>query len=330
MNDIIRTKVGLRPYRSSGFVVRGERLGDKVLVHNYGHGGAGITLSWGSSTLALREIPDLADRRAAVLGSGVMGLTTATLLQQRGWKVTIYAKDLPPNTTSNVAGGLWAPTSVFGRDDATPAFTSQLAEAMKISHRTFATQVGLGYGVGWQENYYLSNRAVSAEDFYYLNDYPQYFPGTTILAPGQHPFPAIYAMAHMSMLIEPPVFLPRLMNDFQAAGGQMVVREFKERDELATLSEPVIVNCTGLGSKVLFGDAELVPVRGQLVFVAPDERVDYCLHGNGRGPLYMFPRQDGILMGGTYEKGATHLTPDDDTTARIVTEHARIFAAMRI
>ena len=49
---IIRTLAGLRPYRRSGFVVRAEQLGAKRLVHNYGHGGAGITLSWGSSKLA--------------------------------------------------------------------------------------------------------------------------------------------------------------------------------------------------------------------------------------------------------------------------------------
>jgi glycine/D-amino acid oxidase-like deaminating enzyme len=42
---IIRTVAGLRPYRRSGFVVRAEPLGAKRLVHNYGHGGAGITLS---------------------------------------------------------------------------------------------------------------------------------------------------------------------------------------------------------------------------------------------------------------------------------------------
>ena len=45
---VIRTVAGLRPYRRSGFVVRAEPLGEKRLVHNYGHGGGGITLSWGS------------------------------------------------------------------------------------------------------------------------------------------------------------------------------------------------------------------------------------------------------------------------------------------
>src|SRR6476661_5536120 len=50
---VIRTVAGLRPYRRSGFVVRRQALGDKALVHNYGHGGGGITLSWGSSKLAV-------------------------------------------------------------------------------------------------------------------------------------------------------------------------------------------------------------------------------------------------------------------------------------
>src|SRR5690349_16976874 len=48
---LIRTVVGLRPYRSEGFVVKTDRLGEKLLVHNYGHGGAGVTLSWGTASL---------------------------------------------------------------------------------------------------------------------------------------------------------------------------------------------------------------------------------------------------------------------------------------
>lgn len=49
---LIRTVVGLRPYRSEGFVVRAERVGEKIVIHNYGHGGAGITLSWGCAAMA--------------------------------------------------------------------------------------------------------------------------------------------------------------------------------------------------------------------------------------------------------------------------------------
>src|SRR5271165_3427973 len=45
----IRTVVGLRPFRPSGFVVSTQKFDNKVVVHNYGHGGGGVTLSWGTS-----------------------------------------------------------------------------------------------------------------------------------------------------------------------------------------------------------------------------------------------------------------------------------------
>src|SRR5580700_4440605 len=81
---VIRTIAGLRPYRPSGFVVRGEKLGDKVVIHNYGHGGAGITLSWGSAHLAVNEGLKTGLRDCAVIGCGVVGLATARMLQERG------------------------------------------------------------------------------------------------------------------------------------------------------------------------------------------------------------------------------------------------------
>ena len=63
---LIRSVVGLRPYRPGGFLVEAERLGNKLLVHNYGHGGAGITLSWGSASLAL-DLEEKRDRTAVQL-----------------------------------------------------------------------------------------------------------------------------------------------------------------------------------------------------------------------------------------------------------------------
>jgi D-amino-acid oxidase len=45
---ILAERVGLRPYRRSGVCLKVERLGDgRRLIHNYGHGGSGFTLSWG-------------------------------------------------------------------------------------------------------------------------------------------------------------------------------------------------------------------------------------------------------------------------------------------
>jgi len=92
----IRTVVGLRPFRESGFCVRSERLGEKLVVHNYGHGGSGVTMSWGTADLAAQLAFAAPARNSAVLGAGAVGLATARLLQLRGASVTIYAAALPP------------------------------------------------------------------------------------------------------------------------------------------------------------------------------------------------------------------------------------------
>ena len=154
---IIRSIAGLRPFRPSGFVVNAERMNDKVIIHNYGHGGGGITLSWGTSHLAMELANETAFKRCAILGCGAAGLSAARLMQTAGWDVTIYAKDLPPNTTSNVAGGQWSPTSVFEEQVATPKFLQQFERAMRHAYRYYQDLVGSEYGVRWISNYNLAN-----------------------------------------------------------------------------------------------------------------------------------------------------------------------------
>lgn len=321
MDNVIRVVVGHRPYRPSGFVVGTEVFDDKRVVHNYGHGGAGITLSWGSSALAVREVAGLRPGAAAVLGSGVMGLTTARLLQDAGWSVTIYTRDPFRHTVSSVAGGEWGPYSVHDPKVSSDAFKARLGYAAGIAHHAF-TSLGPGYGVRWMELYRLSERpfgAAADEDFADL------YPYTVDLGPGQHPFPVPYVRASLTMLVEPGVFLRELTADFQRAGGRMVIRDFADRDQVLALPEPVIFNCTGLGAAVLFGDAELTPARGQLVFLPPDPDVDYLTIGGGTDSLYMFSRSDVLLLGGTYGLGDHSTAPDPAQTERIVREHQRLF-----
>ena len=113
--SILRTVAGIRPCRHGGLRIEAERLGadagGKLLVHNYGHGGAGWSLSWGTGLMATEMALESGQRRAAVLGAGVIGLTTALQLQRRGVDVTIYAAALPPETTSNMALAGFTPTS---------------------------------------------------------------------------------------------------------------------------------------------------------------------------------------------------------------------------
>ena len=119
---VIRTTVGLRPHRDSGFVLKPDKLDDKLLVHNYGHGGAGMSLAWGTGLMAAEFATEHQARQAAVIGCGSVGLTCARQLQRRGFDVTIYALAVPPNVTSNMSLAGFTPTSgLVETDRRTPA-----------------------------------------------------------------------------------------------------------------------------------------------------------------------------------------------------------------
>jgi glycine/D-amino acid oxidase-like deaminating enzyme len=318
---VIRSVVGLRPFRPSGFVVRAESFGDRTVVHNYGHGGGGISLSWGSSMLAVELAASTGQSRYAVLGSGVMGLTTARLLQDRGFEATIYTKALPPDTTSNIAGGQWSPSSVSDEEYTLPEYRAQFERAARYANRYYQNLAGPIYGVRWIENYILRDEPFAAQQSP-IDDL--FFAGEQVPA-GEHPFPARFVRRFTTMLVEPSVFLAAVTRDFLLRGGTIHVREFYDRSELLTLDERVIVNCTGLGSHKLFDDTELVPVKGQLVVLLPQPEVDYIAIKSG---AYMFPRSDGIVLGGTRDRGDWSLTVDPAVTERILEDHSALFGAI--
>ena len=317
---IIRTVAGLRPYRSSGFVVRAEALGDKKLVHNYGHGGAGITLSWGSSKLATNLGLPGHSGPVAVIGAGIMGLTNARLVQEAGFPVTIYTAALPPETTSNIAGGQWNPFGHFRDSAVTPAWRQQFRAAADYSWRRFQIMVGEDYGVRWLPTY---NESSGEGGERVISTFPA---ARRVLSPADHPFPIDNLTRYDTLYVETGRFLARLLEDVRLAGGRIVVRRFATGADLAALPERLLFNCTGLGSRDLFGDEELIPVRGQLAILLPQPEVRYAFTGEAG---YMFPRPDGIILGGTFERGEWSTVPDPADIARIVESHRQLFAAFR-
>jgi D-amino-acid oxidase len=327
LERVTRTTVGLRPYRRSGFVVRAEAADRHTIIHNYGHGGGGMSLAWGTALQVLALALATPKRRAAVIGCGVIGLSTARVLQDAGFGVTIYARDLPPLTTSNLSGAQWTPTSVFDPDAVDARFTAQFLEASELAQRRYQTYLGDDYGVRWIENYDTYEEA--GRGFFHGGLHPgikHLYPDVQDFGPGEHPFDARYATRFLTMFIEPNRYLRALLRDVQLRGATIVVREFAGIAQVRALDEDLIVNCSGLGAGALFGDAVLEPVRGQLSVLEPQPAVDYITLSRAG---YVFPRSDGIVLGGTFEHGNWNTAPDPETERRIVNGHQRFFAAMR-
>jgi len=311
---VIGAVAGLRPYRRGGVRLELDALPDgRPLVHDYGHGGAGITLAWGCAEV-VRDLlrPVLAPpAEVAVLGAGIAGMTAAWVLGEAGYRPTLYAASFSPATTSDIAGGQWAPSLVD--------LDSSLERRWlfdRILRGSFARYLAHGarYGVVHRDNYATPGHGGG------LARIP-----AGLLPPPERlerlPFlgPARPGLRFRTLLIEPPIYLPRLLSDLEGAGVRRVRRRFERLDELALLPERAVVNSLGLGARDLFGDPALLPVRGQLVHLAP-QALPYLLSHEG----YLFPRRDALVLGGTVEWNVGENAVEAGAAARIL-ERPRAF-----
>ena len=162
----------------------------KTLIHNYGHGGAGMSLSWGTGQMAA----ELALAAAAIAaprysGCGVVGLTTARQLQRRGFDVTIYAAAVPPDTTSNMSLAGFTPTSgLVSFAQRTPAWDEQFRQRGRdrLSAAAAAGRPEIRHLVDLQ---LLADRGPGVGARHQRCCRTRSRTGSVLLQPGEHPFP---------------------------------------------------------------------------------------------------------------------------------------------
>jgi D-amino-acid oxidase len=306
---IIKETVGLRPYRLSGPRLDVQQLDQKTIIHNYGHGGSGFSLSWGTGQIAATKAAATGETEIAVMGCGIIGLTTARLLQEMGKSVIIYAKELWPKITSSMATGTWSPAHLVCEEDRiTSEFKNTWEQACLFSFRAYQNLLGLGDMVTWIDHYIIGERLYKEAPLLQIKGL---LPDQVELSKKQHPFRANLVVNQPSMLFNIPVYLQKLTDDFFRFGGKIIIREFSTLAEVDALAEKCIVNCTGLGAKSLFNDDELLPISGQLSFLIPQPEINYRLstpHG------YVIPRKDGLVLGGNAIRNNWDTNPDPKQT----------------
>lgn len=323
--------VGVRPYRKGGVRLElGPPLqapgGPKQVVHNYGHSGGGITLSMGcaedASILTYQARIRSPGRRVAVIGSGIIGLTTAAAIRrsQRDVEVTIYAADLSlQSTTSWVAGGQFEPSGLR-REYTDPASRARLAGWLRTAKRELLAARDRWDALGFAErdNYTLEHDNGGFDEITPRDVIPAH-------EPVELPFPQLRVPGrrYRTWLLNPRRWMPALVADLQADGVRFVERRFESLRDVAALDENVVVNCTGYGARALFGDDALIPMRGHLVRLErPSPEHDYFFSGGCENKViaYVFCRQDDIVVGGTF-------LPEDART-EIVAEDAAVFSGL--
>lgn len=338
MDRIVKETVGLRPFRPSGPRIEAETLDRKTIVHNYGHGGSGWSLSWGTGNIARNLVLATGVKQVAVLGCGTVGIATARLLQESGCEVTIYAKDLPPNVTSNLATGTWSPASrVCDPKVAKPDFEKTWEEATRYSFRRFQNLLGMNDIAAWAEEYSVFdgpppsvrvrvNPAMGPQGGE-VYDVPGLIPERVQLSANEHPFgKKKWVGRRANLMFNIPAYLHHHLSDFLLFGGKVKVQEIKRLEDIDALPERVVVNCLGLGAKAVFNDAELTPVSGQLSCLIPQTEVQYKLITMGAN---FIARKDGIYLGGNGIVGNWDTTPSREQTEKVVGVLQKLMDEMR-
>jgi hypothetical protein len=218
----------------------------------------------------------------------------------------------------------------------TPAWDAQFRQAAEIAYRQLQLLVNPTYGVYWIDSYNATDIEPGTQPTTNPDDDLLPEPLRTgrdreVFGPGEHPFPTKYAIRSSALAIEPSIYLEALMRDFVIFGGKIVIRKFDTPRDLMSLTEPVIVNCTGLGSKALFNDEELVPIRGQLTVMVPQPEVHYRASGRTANGVNasINPRSDGLVVGNMQDRGNWSLEPDLEVRQRNVDAAVQFFSQMR-
>ncbi len=331
---IAQITVCLRPFRPQGPRVEPERVGDKLVIHNYGHGGSGWSLSWGSAAHVLQKIADAGGipGDVAVIGCGALGLTAAITAQRAGMRVVIYTKDRPPYVRSSRATGSWTPDSrVALESGTTAAFVNTWERMARTSFTMYQSYLGVaGTPIEWTDRYIFSrfthDYVVALSEKQDHHGFADYGDRIADITPGWHdvrtsdgrvPFGMTRARRSTSMTFNIADYSRQLVNDYLTAGGVIETREFHSPNELSSLPERTIVNCTGYAARALWSDESIVPIRGQIAWLIPQQGVNY---GMGLDGLVVLGRRDGIAVQPNLQGADTGWNDDNETPDRAAAE----------
>jgi hypothetical protein len=313
---LIGTNVGIRPFRKTGVRIEPESIEDKLIIHNYGYGGSGITLAFGGAKEVLKILnkQKIDTKTIAVLGGGVIGLSTAYDLMEQGYTVHLYADNHCPNLTSNVAAGIRSPLQ-FPTD--LPVEKKQLHEKMlQSSDDRLLKSIGPDpefAGVRFMPLYQIKTDNLPEEDevVIHLDN------GTTKKAVRKY-----------RCQVDGGLFINDLQRKIQEKGVILEKRHFHSLQDVLQLKESVIINCMSIGSKEIFKDEEFIANRGQLIYFPFQEDLNYFyfdplidqINNSNNSTFFVsiYPWSDRVILGGVYEYDQEELQVDSEVIDQLI------------
>jgi len=318
LDQLIDVKCCIRPLRAAGPNLGTEQLGDTLVIHNYGHGGSGWSLSWGSAEIAVGKAMSVLPSEVAVIGCGIVGLTSAVVAQRAGLKVTIYARELIQRTRSFRASGSFTPDSrVALAVPAGPAFGDLWERMARLSWKSFRTYLGLpGNPVEFVDSWALSDKPIerrkwpadpaitdsfantglpmqNSEFGHYNERIKDIVPQPVEVTGAENPFGLPFAQRQSAMHFNFASYGHTLLSEFFERGGRFVNRDFHSPAELAGLPEKVVIHATGYAARDLWGDHTIIPVRGQTGWLVPQPGANYGVRYRN---VSLLSKADGVVV----------------------------------
>lgn len=322
----------MRPMRHGAPNMGVEEKEGKVLAHNYGHGGSGWTLAPGSAHYVNQLLLDsplsdeLKDKNTpiTIVGAGALGLFTAYDLEQRGFKNITIIADRFDALTSHNAGGLLAPVSMDNAPEMQALIDRIGVEAYKF-YAAIARKEHPHFKAGAViVPTYFENRTDSGLEPY-VGKVMQ--PAKDVILDFGNGTTREMVAYDDGIFIDTATMMTELTAYLKSKGVRFV------RKKIVSFSEiegNFIINCTGLGSRSLNNDSELVPVQGHLIMLKEQkpEELQYMIlvyfdEGETESgqkvkrSFYIFPKHlpntgpaDIGVIGGTFVEGATYTTPN--------------------
>ena len=246
-----------------------------------------------------------------VVGAGVIGLSTALLLERDGHDVRIVAAATGEDTTSAVAGAVWFPYRV-----GPPHRVARWAATTRAWLERHATDAGAGIDI--LDGYEITHEP--DEDKLARPWWAAHIDVVRTPAPCSG---APAAWRFSAPRVEPARFLPWLARQLRAPIERRTV------DDLAAEPGDFVVNCTGLGARELANDPSLVPLLGQIAVTGvggTDRSVTITDHRDPDAIFYVIPRRDELVLGGCSLAYPAPPAPPADAaiTARILAQAASL------
>lgn len=258
-----------------------------------------------------------AAQQIVVVGAGVSGLTSAICLVEAGWPVRVWATAMPQQTTSAVAGAVWAPPRPAERATATLAWTEH---SLRVFHALAADP---GTGVRMAPALVVGDLSDA------MSSAAGLIPDLRAAEPVDIPdgySPAFHATMPM---IDMPHYLGYLQRRLVAAGCEIEARPVRLLAEVADHAS-VVVNCAGLGAGALAGDDTVRPLFGQHVVLTNPGLRQLFLEVDG-GPEWtcFFPHPQRVVCGGINIPDRWNTTADPAVSERILQRCRRIEPRLR-